>query len=242
MPTALEYADSLDAHMGEGGKYNNGNVQDLIKFIRDLTAEVERLRAENARLTREMAPLTPTGVQALEQAERERDEWKELREKDVWFQSALFQLLAENGITPSSGELLSAWKEWERSEQETRLQNDREWRAKIDHVKRQLTAARAVIDAADGCANVCYNIGQMQAKDIQDRYLQSAKRAADTFDEARKGQAGAETEIEITSEMIKAGRDEFLALESRDLLETDPSNLVCNIYIAMMKAAGRSPA
>lgn len=71
-------------------------------------------------------------VKALE---AERGDWKDLREKDVWFQYALFQLLAENGIQPSSGELLTAWEQYEKAEQNVRLQNDREGRAKVEHQK-----------------------------------------------------------------------------------------------------------
>ena len=133
--------EELRAYVTQPGGY-------LETLMSTAAAHIEALEAERTRLRKELAPLTPTGVQALETAERERDEWKELRLKDVWFQSALFQLLLENDIQPSSGELLDAWKKWETSEQEARLQNDREWRAKLDHVKAELTAARDVIEAA----------------------------------------------------------------------------------------------
>lgn len=39
---ARSYADSLDAHLDEGGKYTTNNVLDLITFIRTLTASVTK--------------------------------------------------------------------------------------------------------------------------------------------------------------------------------------------------------
>ena len=67
-----------------------------------------------------------------------------------------------------------------------RLRADVEmWKRVAKQHDNELTAARAVIDAADGCANVCYNIGQMAPKNIEARYLLNAKKAAQDFDKAR---------------------------------------------------------
>jgi len=37
---AKSYADSLDAHLDEGGKYNTSNVRDLIKYIQRLVNHI----------------------------------------------------------------------------------------------------------------------------------------------------------------------------------------------------------
>lgn len=55
-----------------------------------------------------------------------------------------------------------------------------------------------------------------------------------------KRQAGAEvTAIEATPEMIEAGVDEFLSLDSEDLAYSRPQDIVRWIFSAMAKAARR---
>lgn len=50
-------------------------------------------------------------------------------------------------------------------------------------------------------------------------------------------QAGA---IELTTEMIEAGVDEFLSFDSEGLVNTDPRLIVCNIFQVMTQAAQQS--
>ncbi len=50
-----------------------------------------------------------------------------------------------------------------------------------------------------------------------------------------------DTRVEITPEMIDAGADELLSFESRDLAETQASQVVRQIFEAMAKVAPRAP-
>lgn len=91
-------------------------------------AEIKRLRAELSKRDK-WVPNEPrelisrlnaaghderlaTGQLYLDAA-KELALWAGLRGKDVWFQNALFELLQQHGISPSSKELLDASREYE---------------------------------------------------------------------------------------------------------------------------------
>ena len=49
--------------------------------------------------------------------------------------------------------------------------------------------------------------------------------------------ANPDSEIDVTPEMIDAGVDEYLSMDSEDRAHSNPEDIVCWIFKAMSKAA-----